>query len=436
MIRVTMGNSTCQANGLNLEQLKALRELMSYKSEQAASFHNKSWASPIRYLMDKRGSFPSGLMFLFVRWAHKTKARVEYQDTRLKPKPAIGTFNAKFAFTPYPEQREAVEAAAKAECGIVCSPTGSGKSVMMALLINKMQLKTLVVVPNLELKQQLKETFLRIFGSLSSITVENIGSKGLKDKNHYDLLIIDEAHHSGAKTYRDLNKKLWTGIYHRVFFTATPFRSRDEEQVLMESVTGKVIYRLDYATAVEKGYIVPMEAFYIEVPKDPFESSSWPEVYSKLVVGNETRNRVIADMITSLAKEGKSTLCLVKEIKHGEALSALTGAAFASGINEDTGFLIGAFNARKLTALIGTTGVIGEGIDSRPAEYVIIAGLGKSRNLLIQNFGRGFRAYPGKESCKIILVKDKSNKFTIRHFNAQVKLLEDEYGIKPVKLDI
>lgn len=347
---------------------------------------------------------------------------------------------------PYQEQLEAAKIAAKAGRGVICMPTGFGKSVTMALLINEMQLKTLVVVPNLELKKQLRESFTRFFGDLSNITIENIGSPALKTATDYDCLIIDEAHHAAAKTYRDLNKNQWKGIYYRFFFTATPFRSRDDEQLLYESVCGQVIYRVEHSVAVDKGYIVPIEAYYYELPtiKPKGNQFNWHSMYSELVVNNEFRNKLIADVIVNLESWGLSTLCLVKEIKHGEELKRLTGlthkdnkeVAFASGVEENTRILILEFTLRERNALIGTTGVLGEGVDTKPAEYIIIAGLGKSKNAFMQQVGRGFRRYEGKESCKVLLFKDKSHKWTLDHFKKQCKYLKDEYGVVPTKLEL
>jgi superfamily II DNA or RNA helicase len=288
-------------------------------------------------------------------------------------------------------------------------------------------------VPNTTLKRQLTDSFLQYFGSLNNITIENIDSPKLKNAKDYDCLIIDECHHSAAKTYRSLNKHSWNKIYYRFAFTATPFRSREEEQLLYESVAGQVIYQVSYHTAVKQGYICPVEAYYYEIPKTKIQSNSWPQVYSTLVVNNSVRNRIISELLSSLNHNKVSTLCLVKEIKHGETLSEYCKLQFANGINEDSKDIIHFFNQGKLTA---TNGVVGEGVDTKPAEFIVIAGLGKSKNQFLQQVGRGLRKYPGKESCKVIIFYDPSHKWTKEHYKAQCKYLLDEYNIIPVKLDL
>lgn len=335
---------------------------------------------------------------------------------------------------PYPEQVQIAEAALKHSRGIISASTGFGKSVAIALIIQKLQVKTLIVVPNLGLKRQLSEALTKYFGTLSNITIENIDSPKLSQEKDYDCLIIDEAHHVAASTYRKLNTSAWTGIYYRFFFTATPFRNRDEEQILFESIAGELIYQVPYSDAVKKGYIVPMEAFYYSLPKRPVEGYSWQEVYKELVVENEARNQLIANTLLTLQEGGKSTLCLVKEIKHGEILSELTGIPFANGQDEACEGLIADFNSKASGSLIATSGVCGEGVDTKPAEYIVIAGLGKSKPAFMQQCGRVFRTYPGKESGKVIIFRDSSHKWTVAHFREQCKILRMEYGVTPVEL--
>jgi superfamily II DNA or RNA helicase len=339
---------------------------------------------------------------------------------------------------PYKAQLDAVKAALRYHRGTLSCPTGTGKSYTMALLVNALQVRTLIVVPTCELKKQLQADFIKWFGSLKNITIENIDATALETRGNYDLLLLDEAHHAAAKTYQILNKKVWDGIYYKFFFTATAFRSNDEERLLMESVVGQVIYRLTYQEAIKAKYIVPVEAYFIESPKqNEIEGFTWAQVYSELVVNNPARNELLRRLLSSLAEANLSTLCLVKEIKHGENLLALScHSHFVCGEDAESKKYISAFNSGKIKSLIGTTGVMGEGIDSRAAEYVIIAGLGKSKNVFMQQVGRAVRNYPGKETAKVIIIKDLSHKWTRSHFAAQKKILKDEFSCIPVLLTI
>ncbi len=77
-----------------------------------------------------------------------------------------------------------------------------------------------------------------------------------------------------------------------------------------------------------------------------------------------------------------------------------------------------------------------EGVDTKVCEVVVVAGAGKAKSQFMQACGRAVRNYPGKESAKIIIIKDKSHKYLLRHYAAQSKILLDEYGVKPVRLKV
>lgn len=409
-------------------------------------YFSGNFRSPKRYLIDKKGVFPTGLLYLVDEYLEKNKIKYSRNDLRRVPMALESKFSLSLGVTPYDDQVNAAKASLAGR-GIIVAPTGAGKSVIAALIIHRLQVRTLVVVPNIELKKQLNHSLKIIFGKdrvgdlkdQKDVAIENIDSNQLKKGcKSYDCVIIDEFHHSGAKTYRDLNKNYWNHIYYKLGLTATPFRSNEDERLLLESVLSNTIYEIRYQEAVSKGYIVPIEAYYLDIPKTKItgNSMSWASVYSELVVHNEYRNKLIANIINNLESDKKSSLCLVKEIAHGENIKKLTSLAFAKGENDNNRELILEFNLKERTGLIGTNGVLGEGIDTKPCEYVIIAGLGKSKNAFAQQCGRGVRRFEDKESCKILIFRDSSHKFTLNHFKSQCKYLLDLYGVSPTKLTL
>ena len=331
---------------------------------------------------------------------------------------------------PYLDQNKAVKAALKHHRGIISMPTGTGKTHVARMIIEALGLPTLVVVPTLEIKRQMQY----VLSDLNYVTVENIDSNALNSLTmRFSVLILDEAHHAAAKTYRRLNKRVWGGIYYRFMLTATPFRNDDEETLLFEAICGEVIYKLNYIDAITRDYIVPVEAYYLEVPKQATDAFTYREVYDNLVINNETRNIMIGALLGRL---DAPTLCLVKEVAHGKILSELTGFPFISGEDEESRDYIRQFNNGGIKTLIGTTGILGEGIDTKPCEYVVIAGLGKAKSQFQQQIGRAVRKYQDKTSAKVIIFKDRSHRFLMRHYNAQKKILLDEYGVTPLKLEL
>lgn len=419
--------------GLPSGAFNKLRKELSYMADAQSAFFAGGYGPRPKYLIDKQGNFLTGLLARVYGFLVANDVVCNVVDSRRRPdrRPELAYKGP----TPYSAQEVAVDALIAYEQGIVTAPTGSGKSVIIALAVAKLNLKTLIVVPNLELKKQLTES-LKVMVPAADIMVENIDSKALDSPTDTSFLIIDESHHSAAKTYQSLNKKRWGGIYYRLFLTATPFRNQTEETLLFEGIAGQVIYKLSYADAVKNNQIVPVEAYYLEVPKQTTDAYTWAQVYSELVVKNETRNLMIGALLARLFAAKKSTLCLVKEVAHGQILSDMTGIPFVHGQDEESRDYIRQFNNGGLMAVIATTGMMGEGVDSRPAEFVIIAGLGKAKSQFMQQVGRVLRTYPGKETGKVIIIKDRSHKFTTKHFNEQKKILLDEYGVTVSKLEL
>lgn len=430
---LTINNSYSRLLGLTSAQLKELKESLSYTVGGSKAYFSGRGVYK-RYLINNKGEFTTGLLPRVLAWVLPQK-KFELRDLRVRP-----TTNCKelahldAPHVPYNEQLEAINSCVACDRGIVSAVTGFGKSYVMALLVQKLQLRTLIIVPNLELKRQLTADFTNYFGNLKNITIENIDNPNLKNHKKYDILLVDEAHHSAAKTYRMLNKNAWKNIFYRFFFTATPYRSDAEEQILMESVTGPVIYEISYTQARDKGYVVPVEAYYLESPRVVVTKDTWHGVYSEIVTNNVQRNQLLANTLLAINASGASTLCLVREIEHGRVLSELTGFPFASGEGQNTKELLTEFNNSRIKTLIGTTGVLGEGVDTKPCEYVIIAGLGKAKGQFMQNIGRGLRKYDGKYSCKIIIIQDRSHAWAVNHFNTQKRILKEEYGVKAVAI--
>lgn len=75
------------------------------------------------------------------------------------------------------------------------------------------------------------------------------------DPNYFDLIIVDEAHHSAAISWEEVMARFpQAKILH---LTATPFRSDNKE------VRGERVYRYPFKSAVVNGYIKRLTAVYV-----------------------------------------------------------------------------------------------------------------------------------------------------------------------------
>lgn len=169
----------------------------------------------------------------------------------------------------------------------VVMPTGTGKTeTMLSVHVSKQCSKILVVVPTDALRTQITEKFaslglLKEFGVVSEtaqypivgiikesprnmaeldrifaganvvITTINIAGqlpKNMQEKmaTHCEYLFIDEAHHIGARTWKDLKTVFKKNKI--LQFTATPFRNDGKV------VDGKIIFKYPLKKALENGY--------------------------------------------------------------------------------------------------------------------------------------------------------------------------------------
>jgi hypothetical protein len=132
---------------------------------------------------------------------------------------------------------------------MIVLPTGLGKSATMCLApFHRPQRpkRVLVIVPNVAIREQLLALFRTFFeksgfvsgnpevcsdptSETACVHVLNIqalqGDKlfELYPRDHFDLIMIDEAHHAEAHTYRLMREHFIASEF--LYFTATPFRS-------------------------------------------------------------------------------------------------------------------------------------------------------------------------------------------------------------------
>jgi excisionase family DNA binding protein len=73
--------------------------------------------------------------------------------------------------------------------------------------------------------------------------------------NFFDMIVVDEAHHSAAKSWRRVIERFPNAKV--VHLTATPFRSDRQE------IDGELVYRYPFRSATLKGYVKRLKASYV-----------------------------------------------------------------------------------------------------------------------------------------------------------------------------
>jgi superfamily II DNA or RNA helicase len=154
-------------------------------------------------------------------------------------------------------QREAIDAWKRHDGrGVVVLPTGAGKTVIALLATAELGLKTLVVVPTIELVQQWHRELAKRLGypksdvgmigggkrTMRDLTVITYDSASMPSRrlDGFGLLIVDEVHHLPARAYRAIARKVNAPF--RLGLSATPERADGGHHALVELI-GPTVYR-------------------------------------------------------------------------------------------------------------------------------------------------------------------------------------------------
>lgn len=156
---------------------------------------------------------------------------------------------------PFPHQREAVEAWwAGGRAGTVVLPTGSGKTYVAQLVMERVRRSTLVVTPTLDLMRQwygvLGTSFDLPVGLLGGgyhepeeVTVTTYDSAYLHMERlgaRFGLVVFDECHHLPGRAYSQAAEMCVAPF--RLGLTATPERE-DGREILLPRLLGPELYR-------------------------------------------------------------------------------------------------------------------------------------------------------------------------------------------------
>lgn len=323
---------------------------ITYTMENPAYFDRKSRNIPV-YGTSKRLclftfdnttntlSFGRGMLYDVI---NKIKDRgVDY--TFIDDRSQGHYLDAEFTGTLEDFQVPAVDALTKRDFGILCSPAGSGKTVMGLNLIAKLKTTTLWLTHTTDLLRQTKlraEQFLKGIGRVGTLHghSKELGSGGVivanvKTVKNFDeeffttlcqligMIIVDEAHHTPSDVFSDI---LVRAPVKRVYgLTATPDRA-DGLSFLMESTIGKVAYTVNRDVLYKTNKLVIPELKVIDTDfmykgTDSDEESSVDAGgeefdYHRLLdelVEDEARRKLILDNISHMhSKSGMYQIIL------------------------------------------------------------------------------------------------------------------------------
>lgn len=337
-----------------------------------------------------------------------------------------------------PYQQEALDALLQAEDNgikkqLVVLPTGAGKTVLFAQLpiIRKDSLPMLVLAHRAELLTQAKSKIEAVNQQLSvgieqadnkagyaDVVVASVPTLGRESssrieqypKDYFKTIVVDEAHHAAAPSYRRIldyfKPQLLLGV------TATPQRS---DSVRLIDVFDEIVYYKSIQDLIKEGWLSPLVGYRVKTSTDisdvEIQNGEYKQDQLIEAIDNPSRNNSIVTAYNDLASS-KKTVVFAAGVDHARNLEeafrkngSSVRVIIGTTPEEERNQILSDFKSGVVTVLVNV-GVLTEGFDEPSIEAIILAKPTRSSLLYTQIVGRGTRLFEGKEHCMIIDIAD------------------------------
>lgn len=305
---------------------------------------------------------------------------------------------------------------------MVQMPTGTGKTHVLANIVSAFRGNVLIVAHRVELIAQINDTLDRLRIRISEpeknktrIMVSSIQTISRRiDALTFEpeLVIIDEAHHALAKTYRILWDKWPEAKF--LGLTATPCRmNRNGFTDLFDTL----VTSWSIAEFIRKGVLSVFD--YVSILPNSMEQQLIDSLQKRGADGDyqvkemdEMLNRQpsierLYQSVTQFA-EGKKGIVYAISIDHARSIAehynqmGIKAIAIDSKTPRETRkLMVEAFRAGEIQVMVNVD-VFSEGFDCPDVEFVQMARPTLSLSKYLQQVGRGLRKSKGKESCMLI----------------------------------
>jgi superfamily II DNA or RNA helicase/HKD family nuclease len=319
---------------------------------------------------------------------------------------------------------------------LVVAPTGTGKTLVAAFDYDRQPFigprpRLLFLAHREELLRQARDRFRHVlrdesFGDLlgggeepSSFdhlfaTIQSFRSRGLlqaQGAGHWDYIVLDEAHHAPADSYREIVSALRPRIL--LGLTATPERMDGES--ILPWFDHRIADEMRLWHAIERQYLVPFDYYGVHDGVD-LSGLSWSRgayAVSELeqhYLGNSRRANLIVKEFCEFYGDWHLARALgfCVSIAHAEFMAetfrqagipalAITSESPAGEREQATSRL----RNREVNVLF-TVDLYNEGVDIPEADCVLFLRATESSTVFLQQLGRGLRLDTGKTCCLVL----------------------------------
>lgn len=454
------------------------------------AYRNKLWDGKIRLFNLRSHTLPYGLIGELAKFAKERGYAVDYDDSLRSPLPSrqevidyISKLNLSArgnSITPHDYQIEAVVQSLTSGRTLVLSPTGSGKSLIIYMLlrwyIEHETEKALVVVPTTSLVEQLASDFADYSTHDNEFDSEKLVHRIYSGKEKevagtrvtittwqsaitcpeswfkkYGMIVGDEAHQFKAKSLNTIMNTLTNASY-RIGTTGTLDGSKCNERMLVghfgpifKVTTTKAL--MESKTLAELNIHCIVLDYDDEVKKAVSKLDYASEI--DVIISHSARNRFIVNLARGL--KGNTLVIFNYVVKHGKPLHAALVAAepdrkiyYVSG-ETDTDVrerVRGEVESESNAVIVASSATFSTGINIRNLHNIIFAAPTKSQIKILQSIGRGLRLSDNGQATTVYDISDnfswkKKKNFSLKHGAERVAIYDKEgfnYKIYTVKI--
>jgi len=451
------------------------------------AYRNRIWDGKIRLYSPQTGELYLGLLGYLEKWLEDWEEPYEIskelKDEKQLDREILNGFITGLKLkargnpiVPRDYQVDAVDFAIRKHRALLLSPTASGKSLIIYILVRYYKLlmreqpqdRTLILVPTTSLVEQMYSDFVDYGWSEGNmqkvysghdrevthpVVISTWQSLYKMPKSYFDcfgLVIGDEAHLFKAKSLTSILTNLDQCKY-RFGLTGT-LDGMQTHRLVLEGLFGslkKVITtkKLIDSKTLASFKIKALVMTYSDEECKIVKGMNYQDEMDYIVT-HAKRNKFIKDLTLTLKG---NTLVLFQFVeKHGNILhemirSATTRRVFYvyGGTDTKTREDIRAITENEKDAIIvASYGTFSTGINIRNLHNIIFSSPSKSRVRTLQSIGRGLRKSETKDSATLFDIADdfshKSKRnFTINHFQERINIYAEEefdYEITRIKV--
>lgn len=447
------------------------------------------WDGKIKMFDVRNREFYRGLLPRLTEWLEENAYTFDFEDkAAMRPQvpydPSwLNRWSEYGKLEPKPHQVKAINAGLGLNQALIMSPTGSGKSYIMYMMVRYLLETTdqdiLITVPTTSLVEQLYKDFDDY--SVDWSAEENcqmIYSGKEKNTNHrvkistwqsiykldkkwfsgFGAYLCDEAHGADAKSISGIVDKLSHAPV-RIGLTGT-LDGTVLHELEMLARFGPVVKATTTAELMKSGDLssLTIRCLRLQYSPDEIKYVKGLEYQQEIdfLISHEMRNRVL---VNAALNEPKNTLMLFNYIdKHGVVLYDLLkkkAEKFGKKIYYISGS-VAVDEREQIRAilekednciLLASMGTFSTGINVKNLHTIIFCHPYKARIKTLQSIGRGLRTMAGKDGATLIDIADdlvhttrkgaEKLNTTMKHFIERLKVYQSEqfpYKIIPVPL--